>query len=144
MSEDSRSADDAEPKKEPPQLSIVPPPEPVPEPLGGDSKKLYTLDNMPPVLMKQREAIRKMMDLRCQQPDSPIPAKLSARAADFIMMLVMIRANARIARGHSAFPSQEAMQDDIARAAETTEITIEQNVLEAIESLNPAPSILHR
>lgn len=130
--------------KAPPKLSIVPEPESPESDPRQKSGKLFTLDNMAPVLSKQRDSIRAMMDLRCAQPDSPIPPKLSARAADFIMMLVMIRANTRIQRGEKPFPSQEVMTEDIARSAQATEIVIEQMVEEAIESLNPAPTILHR
>lgn len=143
MTKDTNKDEPEGAMKEPPKLSSVPAPEPEP-PANGKAAKLYTLDNMPPVLLKQRAQIRKMMDLRCAQPGSPIPPSLSARAADFIMMLVMLRARARVKAGKKPFPSTELMHEDIARAAEGTEIVIEQMVLEAIESIKEAPSIITR
>jgi len=92
---------------------------------------------MPPVLLKQRDAIRKMMKARCQLPDSPIPPSLSSRTADFITMLTLIRANSRIKCGKPGFPNGETLALDIQRAAEATEMVVQVMIEEALETLRP-------
>lgn len=104
--------------------------------------KVVRLDDMPEALYEKRDEIRAMMRQRCALPDSPIPPKMAMRAADWIMMLVAMRAYWRTKKGKKPFPDKETLQNDIARSAESVETVIVVMMEEAEETLDGIPQIL--
>jgi hypothetical protein len=93
---------------------------------------------LPEPLMRQRDQIRHMMKIRCQDPESPIPAKLANRVADWIMMLVSYRANERRKAGQQPWKDQAVLTEDIARSAEMVELIFIAAKQEAV----PPPDIM--
>jgi hypothetical protein len=94
---------------------------------------IASLDKLPPALTAKRKEIRKMMELRCQEPGSPIPPKLAISAADSVFFLALIRVTARVLACKPAYPDAETLTEDIARAAES----IETCVMVMCEEVNP-------
>jgi hypothetical protein len=74
-----------------------------------------------------------MMELRCQEPGSPIPPKLAISAADSVFFLALIRVTHRVLAGKPAYPDAETLTEDIARSAES----IETCVMVMAEEVNP-------
>jgi hypothetical protein len=97
-----------------------------------------TINALPEPLRGQRDQIRHMMRVRCQDPESPIPEKLANRVADWIMMLVSYRANERRKAGQQPWKDQSVLTEDIARSAEMVELIF----IAAKEEAVPPPDIL--
>jgi hypothetical protein len=103
------------------------------------ASKVSLIDKgLPAVLLKQRTALRAMMQHRCAQKGSPIPLAMANRVADWILMMVAFRANERRKLGKEAFPDQETLTDDISRSAEAIEIVFTV----AIEEVTEIPTIM--
>lgn len=84
--------------------------------------KIVHFDDMPSALKKQRTGIRDMMQDRCAMPGCPIPLAMANRAADWIMMLAVYRANRRRISGRTPYPNQETLANDIRSSAEAVEL----------------------
>lgn len=114
-----------------------PPPSEAPAPPDAPKARarprVIEFETMPKALRGHRERIRSMMQDRCALPGSPIPLAMANRAADWIMMVTVVRANRRSQLGHEPFPDQETLANDIARAAETVEICFVANIEEVSE-----------
>lgn len=103
-----------------------------------EKSKIVPIAPLPHVLHGQREALRRMMQVRCARPDSPVPAKLAHRVADWILMLVSFRANERRKAGKPTWENADVLQEDIARSAETIELLF----VVAKEEAVPPPDLL--
>jgi hypothetical protein len=94
--------------------------------------KVHHFDDLPQALREHRSRIRAMMLTRCAEPGSPIPPQMATRAADWITMLTVVRANRRRSHGREPFPDLETLKNDIAASAEQVEILF----LAAIEDVD--------
>jgi hypothetical protein len=111
-----------------------------PQPSSGrSSPKVVPFDTLPQPLRKARQGIRDMMKMRCALPACPIPQKLARQAADWILMLCVVRANYRRKSGQGLYPEGAAtLNDDISRSAEMVELVF----VAAIEEAMPQSSIM--
>lgn len=103
-----------------------------------EKSKIVPIAPLPQVLHGQRDRLRRMMQARCNLPDSPIPPKLANRVADWILMLISYRANERRKAGKAPWASAEVLQEDIARSAEMIEVLF----VAAREEACPPPDLL--
>jgi hypothetical protein len=125
-----------------PKDSMPPGATPPDESTLKSTPRIVSLEKLPPALTAKRKEIRKMMELRCQEPGSPIPPKLSTSAADAIFFLALIRVTHRVINKKPAYPDAQTLTEDIARSAESIETCVMVMCEEAVPPEVPAIQLL--